>query len=551
MTVTGHTTIYAGWSALCTVSFSENGQTGVTGMPQSQTVLYGQYASAPAQTPMADHKLFTGWYKEAACTNVFNFGTAITTHTTVYAGWVNAYAVTILNPNTTETIVHKVTPGSSFNISSLTSAQQNRINTEWGVVTSWYFPSDFSTNVTLPVTVNSDITLVARLRMVHDIIFDTNGEHNVLNWPSNQQVYTMQKAVVPWQTSVITTPDRIFAGWYTTPECTTAFDFENTVIIQDRTIYAKWNLRDSYTVRFDKNGGYRVEDWPDDQTVAAGQTATVPSQTPRSNHTTFMGWYTDSACTTVFDFENTPITRTKTIYARWSHHVVWFENKPSNTSDWPGYFHVAHGQKATRPAVNPTNAGSNFIGWYTTAELTTVFDFENTPITGYTQIYAKWVAKTFYKVTYKMRSYGDGSISLEMYDWWSGESLWPGFSFNFDNCPGNERRTWSDGWSYPFADGSFQPYADYHYVPPLPGGWVTEDTREARSVSFYTWVAEGERAPLPRVFMMSWGLGSSYIVLDKWEVYRPGPYPGVYHTWTETITGDTTYRIGPFSSSDW
>ena len=51
---------------------------------------------------------------------------------------------------------------------------------------------------------------------------------------------------------------------------------------------------------------------------------------------------------------------------------------------------VAHGEKATKPAADPTYAGHVFAGWYSDAGLTTPFDFKNTVITADTTVYAKW-----------------------------------------------------------------------------------------------------------------------------------------------------------------
>ena len=53
---------------------------------------------------------------------------------------------------------------------------------------------------------------------------------------------------------------------------------------------------------------------------------------------------------------------------------------------------VESGQKATRPAADPTLEGSWFLGWYSDKGLANEFDF-NTPITTATTVYAKWSYK--------------------------------------------------------------------------------------------------------------------------------------------------------------
>ena len=53
---------------------------------------------------------------------------------------------------------------------------------------------------------------------------------------------------------------------------------------------------------------------------------------------------------------------------------------------------VEDGNKATRPAPDPTAEGYVFKGWYTEAACQNEFDFTNTPINQATTVYAKWTA---------------------------------------------------------------------------------------------------------------------------------------------------------------
>lgn len=67
-----------------TVTFNMNGHGSAI---SSQVVTYGEKATQPT-APTATGYSFGGWFKEAACTNVFNFTTeTITADTTVYAKW--------------------------------------------------------------------------------------------------------------------------------------------------------------------------------------------------------------------------------------------------------------------------------------------------------------------------------------------------------------------------------------------------------------------------------------------------------------------------------
>lgn len=68
----------------------------------------------------------------------------------------------------------------------------------------------------------------------------------------------------------------------------------------------------SYTVTFDVAGGSAVAN----QTVVNGQAATEPAAPTREGFE-FLGWYVDSAFTSMFSFE-APITADTTVYARWN-----------------------------------------------------------------------------------------------------------------------------------------------------------------------------------------------------------------------------------------
>ncbi|MDP4120517.1 MAG: leucine-rich repeat protein [Bacillota bacterium] len=90
--LTADITFYAHWTvAIYTVTFNSNGGTDVA----SQTASYNTTISAPTTQTKTGYT-FTGWYKDAACTTLWNFSTDIVTaDTTLYAGWtINTYTVT-------------------------------------------------------------------------------------------------------------------------------------------------------------------------------------------------------------------------------------------------------------------------------------------------------------------------------------------------------------------------------------------------------------------------------------------------------------------------
>ncbi len=103
---------------------------------------------------------------------------------------------------------------------------------------------------------------------------------------------------VEWEVESVLNTDTYSMAWVKSPVTTTAEPTETRA------------------VAFNMNGrGTAI----DAQTVEIGSKATKPA-TPTTSGYTFGGWYTDSACTTAFDF-NTPITDSIVLYAKWTKNI--------------------------------------------------------------------------------------------------------------------------------------------------------------------------------------------------------------------------------------
>jgi hypothetical protein len=259
MTVTGHTTIYAGWSALCTVSFSENGQTGVTGMPGNQTVLYGQYASSPAEVPVASGKAFAGWYTTSGGTTAFNFNTmAITSHTIIYAKWVTGYTVTFSangqsgvtgmpDPQTVAPNGYATSPAQT----PVAPAAAHKTFTGWNATSEWWPPFDFAGT---PIT--GDTTIYAGWGPEEfTLTFSKNGQI-ADSWPANQSIpygeswmYDPDSPSAYRRKLTNTAGDKVVLGWYKEALCTNEFDF-GAQVTGNVTAYARWIPNASYTVKY-------------------------------------------------------------------------------------------------------------------------------------------------------------------------------------------------------------------------------------------------------------------------------------------------------------
>ena len=105
----------------------------------------------------------------------------------------------------------------------------------------------------------------------------------------------------------------------------------------------------------------------------------------------------------------------ESIYYEENNNVNWGSN-PIKGSPWVVAFNTDGGSevaeqfvknnlRAERPAEDPTKEGYQFAGWYADKDCTQPFNFENTAITGKTNVYAKWslvwspMEKARYKLT--------------------------------------------------------------------------------------------------------------------------------------------------------
>lgn len=191
-----------------------------------------------------------------------------------------------------------------------------------------------------------------------------------------------------------TKEENVFVGWYTEPELKNEYKFDSPVTA-DLKLYAKFEAAaavETQTVTFMKD----AETLFDTSVVKKGNTVGAPAE-PIKDGYSFGGWYTDVNCTNekAYDF-NTPVNEDITLYAKWLvKYTVSFDTDGGSIVESQI---VVTGNKTTKPALNPTKKGYNFVGWYTDNTYTTEFDFENTIITDNTTIYAKFEDASIFKL---------------------------------------------------------------------------------------------------------------------------------------------------------
>ncbi|MCR5624064.1 MAG: InlB B-repeat-containing protein [Lachnospiraceae bacterium] len=191
------------------------------------------------------------------------------------------------------------------------------------------------------------------------------------------------------------TPERegyTFAGWFTLSVGGDEVKSSDTYNIEGMSTYfAHWTAN-TYTVKFDTDGGSEVTD------VVAIYDREFELPTPVKTGYTFTGWYTDEAC-------ETPVTVTSegkaknltstadgkvTLYAGWSVNYYTIAFNPNNkTSSYSNRF--KYGTKITLDDANKT--GYDFEGWVDT-ETDTKVD-TNYTVTKNATLSATYAAKTY------------------------------------------------------------------------------------------------------------------------------------------------------------
>ena len=132
----------------------------------------------------------------------------------------------------------------------------------------------------------------------------------------------------------------------------------------------------TFAVTFDTKGGSSVPV----ENVLNGQIATKPADPTKTGYT-FGGWYTEEACTNLYEF-TTPVTNVLTLYAKWTINQYTITFKPEN-GDRDTTITQDYGTAVTAPA-NPTRTGYTFAGW--DREIPAKMPAENMTVT------ARWTA---------------------------------------------------------------------------------------------------------------------------------------------------------------
>lgn len=241
------------------------------------------------------------------------------------------------------------------------------------------------------------MNLYAKVTKKHAVEFVMNGYGEQVD---KQMVSDGQKASKPADPTDANNEYQ-FDGWFES-DMQTAFDFNKT-ITADTKVYAKWSkIIKTVAVTFSHQNRHRLQNTVYNN-VVVGTTITPPADPSCRTHT-FVGWSSKPDMSDDFDFANTQITETTTIYSKWGVKVSFVSNIPDVSIPQQT---VVYNQKVVEPTV--TSNDYKVLGWYTDENFRNKYNFDteiNDFSTNFT-LHAKVEKIKKVTVTFDMNGHGD------------------------------------------------------------------------------------------------------------------------------------------------
>jgi len=419
-TVSSSFTLYAKWTPAYTVAFETNGG----GTIASQTVAQGNKAAEPTHPTPRDGYTFGGWYKEPACTNIWNFNNDTVSYSmTLYAKWTaNTYTVTF-DKNAAAATGTMANQSRAYDDGlALTANAFSRTGYDFmGWSTDPAATTAQWTNgaiVNLTSTYGATVALYAVWGThVYTVTFDKNAAAATGTMANQSRVYDDGLALTA---NAFSRTGYDFMGWSTDPAATTAEwtdgTTENLTSADGTTValYAVWEAH-VYTVTFDKNAASATGTMAAQGRVYDDGLALTANAFSRTGYD-FMGWSTDPAATTAEWTDGTTDNLTSadgatvTLYAVWGAYAytVTFDAEggtvtpASQTKLYDSTYGKASDGTTDDALPTPTKKGYTFGGWWTGADGTGSEATDSTTVNTASDhtLYAKWTINS-YTVTFK------------------------------------------------------------------------------------------------------------------------------------------------------
>ncbi len=449
--VLGDMTLYAAYGEPMTVTFDLNGGEFPEGVSNIKIVAKGNTVDYPADTPTNGSKMFLGWCADEELTISFDFSTPIEADTTIYAAWVEATQVTLIDGDTATVI--DVALDEPMDPPTVEDDRIGYVFAGWFDDADLTVEHDFTVDVLGPFTIYAgwDEATLYQLKSTHDTaesIYDfdkftiqySDGKVNagdVLSFryrSTTDFTFFSIRGDKKWvyedssATHGMTTYETKEDGWtYVTyvfaakdtsgadipADAWWRFDFgSRTIVIGDILEIQDWTLNGEPLAITDANltkyvqptvkiieGGSYVWDDLEVSFVTGEHGGAIEPKTIEFGSTieapevkpaegyAFGGWYADDQMAKEFDFA-LPIIEDTVLYAKIGEAVtLTFDTNGGSEID-PAV--IIKGEKVAKPE-DPTNSGYVFGGWFKENTFDTEYDFSDAVEADIT-IYAKWVS---------------------------------------------------------------------------------------------------------------------------------------------------------------
>ena len=250
-------TLYALWeeAPLCTVTFDPNGGT-LTGAETCQEK-QNECIQRPYEEPIREGYYFRGWYKDADCTQMWDFDDPIPGNMTLYAGWdILSYVIRVRLENGEQDIIINQNYGTPVTVPD-DPTREGYTFIGWDIPFPAKMPAKITT-ITAQWTINQ-----------YTITFDTAGGSEIV--PITQDYGTaISSPADP------TREGYTFIGW--------DMEIPTTMPAENMTVTAQWEIN-QYTITFDTAGGSEIAPITQDY----GTNITAPADPIREGYT-FIGW---------------------------------------------------------------------------------------------------------------------------------------------------------------------------------------------------------------------------------------------------------------------
>lgn len=398
--ITSDFTVYAKWAVnaserIITFHYMDNVTKDVT-----VTVMDGDKLNKPADPTYPDGtKAFTGWYKDQALTEKYDFNSTVNSSFDLYAGWKVSKATITFDLNYTG-CAEATAVVVDLDVAMAKPTDPTR---EHYAFLGWFDRSVGGNEFNFASPVTSDMTLYAHWEESEFLVtFDLNGA--TLTEKVETSVYGKKnesvKTFADGLESKMSYEGHDFKGWFLT-KLDTDSDTDSTIgktqaditnITSAMTVYAGWALS-TYSVTFDL--GYEgATGTPAAQSVKFGKTATEPTAPTREGYL-FGGWYSDDKLSQQFTFDML-VKSDLVLKAKWIENAVEQEDVKVTyyigTEKYDEKNVKFNESASTNAPADPTKNDCIFAGWYADAELTTKFNM-SANLTENTSVYAKFLKK--------------------------------------------------------------------------------------------------------------------------------------------------------------